>query len=319
MSYTVNELCKNLDEKITNLGINPKFRENPAYEAALSAIDGLISQMNMFEEIDKVKVNEEKGAISFTWTNQFGVTHTLNITCPNPDSIDCVSVEEKAPYHDSKGNIIKEKIASEESANFDNNSGMVTIYENSAYVSNMNCKYGKCFNTVSTEMRNYDNMGLMREREYKTFNANELDDDISRVDANAMLDIPRQAFTTGFWSDKYFTRIKLVRDQMDTARCVYDEKPSGKRYSAITPLSSEHGLRDMYMIGDAFQKDIEINPLSSELIEMLIKNEKNQKVADALRFFAVDREKYYYSTSKDPDFVYEGFEQTKEVNRQNKR
>ena len=61
--YNVKELREKLVEKVTGLGINPKFKENPAYAAAISEIDSLIGQMNMFEAAESVTVQEEQGRI----------------------------------------------------------------------------------------------------------------------------------------------------------------------------------------------------------------------------------------------------------------
>ncbi len=38
MNYSVKELREKLEEKISGLGINQKFKENPAYASALAEI-----------------------------------------------------------------------------------------------------------------------------------------------------------------------------------------------------------------------------------------------------------------------------------------
>ena len=46
--YSVSELREQWKEKVLELGLDPKWTENPAFYSALDEADGLISQMNMW-------------------------------------------------------------------------------------------------------------------------------------------------------------------------------------------------------------------------------------------------------------------------------
>ena len=74
----------------------------------------------------------------------------------------------------------------------------------------------------------------------------------------------------------------LVRDKLDTAKIISEDRTKGIKYSAITPLNQEHGLRDMALLG-GYDPYVVIPPLSQEEIEVMIQRESNPKVAEGLR------------------------------------
>ena len=179
-------------------------------------------------------------------------------------------------------------------------------------IDNIDCSVGKCNNYTWAEKKCYAADGVMRDREYKKFSRGELIEDFDKSRIDSMLYVPRQAFDFGPWHNKYETRMLLKRDKLDTARIVSEDKTKGIRYSAVTPLNQEHGLRDMVLPSgyDPYPQDVVIFPLSIEEIEAMIQRESNPKVAEGLRAYAVDRENYYYSTSNDKNFVSEGISQS---------
>ena len=60
----------------------------------------------------------------------------------------------------------------------------------------------------------------------------------------------------------------------------------------------------MYPIGGGPYREMEIQPLSQEEIEKLIKMHKNPKTQEVLRLYAKDRDKFYYNSAEDRNFVY---------------
>lgn len=314
--YNVKELREKLVEKVAGLGIEPKFKENPAYASAISEINSLIGQMNMFESAESVTVQEEQGSISFNWISPVGVKYSMSISCSSPETFSCVRTEEKKPFIGTNGQTIREKNVIEQVATIDK-SGFITLITNGSMVDNIDCSVGKCNNTTWAEKKYYTANGVMRDREYKGFSRGELTEDFDRTRVGSMLYIPRQAFGFGFWHDKYETRTLLTRDKLDTARIFSEDKSKGIRYSAITPLNQEHGLRDMVLPGgyDPYPQDVVISPLSHEEIETMIQRENNPKVAEGLRVYAVGRENYYYSTSEDKYFVSEGISQSQGISK----
>ena len=109
MNYSVKELREKLEEKIYGLGIDSRFRENPAYASALASIEKLISQMNMFEASESVTVREEEGMISFNWTSMTGDAYSICISSFSPETFKCIRIEEKKPFIGVNGQTIREK------------------------------------------------------------------------------------------------------------------------------------------------------------------------------------------------------------------
>ncbi len=54
-----------------------------------------------------------------------------------------------------------------------------------------------------------------------------------------LLYIPRQAFDFNFWGDKYEARTMLVREKLDMARIIHEDRAKGVKYNATTPLNQE--------------------------------------------------------------------------------
>lgn len=311
MYYSVEELRDKLIEHVVGLGIDKSFLENPAFASAISQIDNLIGQMNMFEAEEAVTVKEENGSISFNWTSSVGDKYSMRISCSSPNTFKCVRIEEKKPFIGTNGQNIRQKNVVEEVATIDK-SGFITLTTNGSMVDNFDCGYGKCNNSTWSERKYYTSNGVMRDREYKNLGRGELTEDFDKTTISSMLDIPRQAFDFGLVSSNFESRTLLVRDKLDTARIVREDRKKGIRYNAITPLSQEHGLRDMELVGgyELYPQDVNIPPLSQEEIEEMIQRENDPKVQEGLRGYAVGRTNYSYNSAEDEYFVCEGISQT---------
>lgn len=317
MYYSVKELRDKLIERVIGLGVDKSFLENPAFASAISQIDSLIGQMNMFEAAEAVTVKEENGNISFDWTSPVGDKYSMSISSSSPETFRCVRTEEKKSFIDTNGQSIKRKNVVEEVATIDK-SGSITLTTNSSIVDNIDCRIGKCNNYTWSEKKCYTSNGVMRDREYKSFARGELSVDFDRAEIDSMLFIPRQAFDFGVWHDKYESRTLLVRDKLDTAKIISEDRTKGIKYSAITPLNQEHGLRDMAALLDGYgpyPQNVVIPPLSQEEIEIMIQRESNPKVAEGLREYAVGRNTYSYNSAEDKHFISEGISQSQGISR----
>ena len=310
--YSIKELRDKLANKILELGIDSKFQENPAFDAAIDEIDNLISQMNMFEAEEKIIVSKTQESISFRWNSPTGGKYSLNISSATPETFKCIKIEEREPFVGTNGKTIKSKNVVEKIATIDKSSGFFTLITNGSMIDNANFDVGKCNNSTWAEKKYYTSYGVMITREYKRFPTGELTEDFDKATVDSMLYTSRQAFDSGFWNNNYETRTLLTRDKLDTATIVSEDKKRGIRYIAITPLSQEYGLRDMILLNgyDSYPQDIVISPLSLEKIEEMLKKEKDPKVAEGLRNYAVGRENYYYNSADDKNFVCEGISQS---------
>lgn len=313
MYYSVKELRDKLIERVIGLGVDKSFLENPAFASAISQIDNLIGQMNMFEAAEAVTVKEENGNISFDWTSPVGDKYSMSISSSSPETFRCVRTEENKSFIDTNGQNIRQKNVIEEVATIDK-FGSITLTTNGSIVDNIDCKIGKCNNYTWSEKKCYTSNGVMRDREYKSFARGELSVDFDRAEIDSMLFIPRQAFDFGVWHDKYESRTLLVRDKLDTAKIISEDRTKGIKYSAITPLNQEHGLRDMALLG-GYDPYVVIPPLSQEEIEVMIQRESNPKVAEGLREYAVGRNTYSYNSAEDKHFISEGISQSQGISR----
>lgn len=316
MYYTVEELRDKLIEHIIGLGIDNNFLENPSFSSAISQIDDLISQMGMSESIKTVTAKEENGEISFDWVSSDGVKYSMSIWSSSPETFRCVRTKEEKPFIGLNGQSIRQKEVIEEVATIDEY-GFITLTANGSMIDNIDCKMDECNNLTWSEKKYYTSDGVMRDREYKSFTKGKLSENFDRANVNSMLLIPRNAFDSGFSNDKYESRTLLIRDKLDTARILIEDKKRGIRYSAITPLSQENGLRDMVLFGgyDPYPQNVVIPPLSQEEIEAMIQRESNPKVAEGLRGYAIGRNTYSYDSAEDKYFISEGIPQSKGISR----
>lgn len=301
--YNVKELRERLQEKVSELGISPKFQENPAYISALREIDDLISGMNMFEDHDKVMVNTESGVISFSYSSPSGDKYSLSISSNSPETFKCIKTTEKKPFVGTDGQTIEQKEALEVVTTI-SDKGFITIDQSYSSIDNVNCEQNMCNNTISGERKSYSNNGLMMEREYRFLGTGTLTEDIRHASINSMLYLPRQAFNIGGISYNMCKEsTKLVRDKLDTARMIHIEN-GNVTYSATVPLNQEHGLQDMYtMGGEPFPEEVIIPAISQEQIEAMIARENNTKVQEDLRLYANGRDNYSYDSNLDTHFV----------------
>lgn len=302
MNYSVEELRDKLAEKVSGLGINSKFKENPAYEEVISKIDNLISQMNMFEAAKDIIVTEKSHTISFAWNASDGRKYSMDISCPTPDTFSCTRVEEEPTHTNMNGRSFRVKNIIEEVAMLDK-SGCVTLRTNGSSIDDLNCGNSWCNNITWSEKSEYDTYGVMSEREVKHFHMSELMQSFDNADINSILYIPRQAYGRGIFSDRFESRTLLRRDSLDTARVVQEDK-SGIRYNATNVLNQEHGLKNLILNGGGYLQDVVIDPLPKEQVDEMIQRESNPKVREGLKRYATGRENYRYDSAQDKNFVY---------------
>lgn len=312
MYYSVEELDKNLEEKLFELGVDPRFKENPAFEAALSNIKGLILNMGifLFDKAKNVTVKQEGKGMYFEWISEDGKKYLMNIYSLNPDTFTCVRTEEYVPFVSSDGKTVRSKGAIEEIATIDKY-GFITLTENTSFVDNVDCNFDECYNTTHTSKKYYTSKGVMRDREDKGFSRCKIPFSFDFVKAGIMLNTPRNSN-----NHKYQTRTTLIREKLDTAQMVVEVDGKGVIYSAKTRLDQQHGLRDMEVYtGGSYPQDVVIPPLSQEEIEEMIQRESNPKIAEGLRECAVGRENYYYNSAEDRNFICKNMSNSQGISR----
>lgn len=299
-------LRKELKKYILNLGVDKRFLENPAFDSALAEIDSLISRMYMFEASEQIGIKVDDQKIDFEYVSPSLTKYTFTISCSNPNSFSCIRTEENKPYLGTNGKWISEKSVTE-SVTTINNNGTIDININEAKATDFDCKKEQSKIFSSAEKRHYSPNGVMISRTYKSFNEFLQPTELMHLSVSVMLNIPRLSFN-GLYDNRYNRLLHLTRDKLDTANILVIDYNTDFRYSAVTELNSEHGLRDMVTLGghDPFPQKVFIPKLSQEEIEKLINKEKNPKVVAELRQLAIGREEYEYNSVEDKNFAYEG-------------
>ncbi len=308
MYYSVKDLREKLYEKLFGLGLNPEFKNNPAFGRVVDRIDSLMAQMNMFKAQEGVLVSDDGKTISFEWTSSVGEANTFVISAVGKNEIRCIKTSTKSEGYNKAfnkeliGKTIVEEVATLEPT------GQLVLEEHGSLLYNTNVKPNACDNSAWSEKCLYDQYGVMINREYKGYKTGELTERIQLASPNSALYIAREAFKPGFWYDKYDTRTLLVRDSYDTARVVHEDKTRGIIYNAKTPLNNEHGYQNMVLLGgyDPYPTDTMILPKTEAEVDIELDRETDKKVVEGLRRYAKGREEYYYIAKEDPHFRCEG-------------
>ena len=316
MNYSVGELRKNLEEKVFALGIDPRFRENPAYSTVIADMLGVISQMNLFEKEDSILVHDENGRISFTYNKSPKQKQTVIISKYGSDGVRCASFEKSI---DDEGNHRTEAF---ESIAVIRDSGYMDLQTNHGFVDDYGCskEKGECNSQSSGSRAVYSPEGIMESREDKYFPRTEKMLYIENSDGypeEVAFREPRAGFDGKFYSEYFEKHTILRREKLDTAGIYSVDKKAGTVFSSVVPLSTEHSLRNMSLCsGYAFSFDnIYIPPLSQEKIDALIERENNPKVEAGLRKLAVGRDTYSYDSTTDSHFLREGFENSEKFSK----
>lgn len=304
MYYNISELMDNLGEKVEELGISPAFKENPAYDTALGSISALLHEIysELPEQKKEAQFSLKNGVISSACDGKYAIS----IFCDDPTTFRCIRTKEKAPYFGTGGVMYRCKDVIEEVVTVDEKSGHMTLTTNRAWLYADDSMKGECINSTNSEKCDYTSDGIMERREMKDFGTGKLFEDYNREGIGSMLHIPRSAFGMSLWSDKYEYRKLLTREKLDTARLVVEDKKKNIKYNATVKLSSQRGLKNMYLDDPALPEDITIMPLLPAEIDELIQSEKDPRVAAGLRKYAVGRDQYFYNSRDDRYFVCEG-------------
>lgn len=306
MYYNISELRANLGEKVEELGISPAFKENPAYDTAMNSIGNLIGAMNLPDQVQKMQVHLDSGVISFACDLPSGEKYAMSIFCDDPTTFRCIRTQEKASYIGTGGVMYRCKDVIEEVVTIDEKSGYMTLTTNGALLYADDSMKGECSNTTWSEKCDYTSDGIMERRDKKDFGTGKLSEYYNMAGVGSMLYIPRRAFEMFGWSDRYEKRETLVREKLDTARLVYEDKEKNIKYNATVQLSSQYGLKNMNLDYNEFREDITIMPLLPAEIDELIQSEKDPRVAAGLKKYAVGRDQYFYNSRDDRYFVCEG-------------
>ena len=292
--YDKADVVNNLEKEIFNLGIDSKFKENPAFNEILE------NYIRWFQNANSIAVQKEEGKIIFNWNSNDSTKHSMIISSYQPQVLNCITLDKKETLD---GIVTTEKIAQENTASINDN-GDITLIKNHSLVNNVNSKVGKCDNFTNAEKFIFTKDGIMQLKEEITFPQLELADDIKSVNVGSMLFAARQDLNSP--SNYFKTKRSFRRDMLDTAYYTYENNVNDEKFSYIGPLNQEHGLKNMKQIGGyEHPMPVVIPTLSSEQIDAMIQRESDPKVREGLKKLAVGRENYYYNPELDKNYTSE--------------
>lgn len=309
MEYTVTELRSNILSKLFDLGIIPKFKENPALSSALAEIDGLIDTIPADKIGENVRVKQVDKAITFTCADEDDNVYAFGITSYEPASFKCFLLTEKLAVYPNEEPVqqrnVIEKIVSIEENNY------LNITTSGSTIDNYECPIGKCNNSVWQENERYSAEGIMTKKEIINYKRGEINDDYKTVSIDRMLYIPRKskiAFDE-FIESLISKKTTISREYLDTARIFINDKENNRVFASSVPLNQENGLRNMEVEDHYLNAPAEvfIPPVEDWEIDLMITSESNPKVQEGLEHLASGRNKYSYDSTTDKLFERTGY------------
>ena len=290
---TVYNLKYKTEEYLDSLGIEPSFKNNPAYAKVVDTISSLIP---MHEDTDRFVIGKDGNAIVLSYTNsETKIKDTVRIYSPTETQIYCVRTTES--IRKEAGKEINEKLVVFLDAHYYGKVDMTTIY---GVADDKNCEYNRCNYLCSIDRKEYDKYGVQEHEEIKnspilkstTFGLKEFD---SQKIENEY----KWANTQPSWWEH---RTTVHREKLDVAYVTFENRKTGEKYTGLQPINQEHGLQDL-SYSTNWDEHIIINGLlNSEIEEMLSK--EDPKVAEGLRAYTNGRESLSYDSELDKRTYY---------------
>ncbi len=294
--YSVKELLENINQKVSDLGLSPVIKLNPAYKTALAHIIVLISQIGMKDKTDTIEVLEKDNIISFEFNKNMNEKYTIRISVPYKDTLRCERAIEKKEI--INGDEVKTKTVDEVISKIDD-MGNLVITSNYGEANNLHCDRDMCNIIYGAERKVYNNFGIMEKREIRRFPKYGTNKNIEEVSNMFILSGARDCFNT----KGYSTRTLLVREKIDVAKVVYENNRTMENYIGMRLLNGKNGYADMSISSrNLFDNHVIIRPLMIQEIEKMIDEETDPKVRIGLREYAKDREFYSYDSDEDVNY-----------------
>lgn len=296
--YSVKELRENFVEILIKLGVNEKFKDNPAFSNVIAELDGEISRMNMGTDYENIQVTETDSSISFKYSSVTNSNYTMSIEIQENGNIRCLTTESKTDHLDNTKQMRKKDIT-EINISIDDQ-GYITNETHFGHLNDLDCQNYQCNVQSSARKEEYNPEGIMVTSEYKLYNEYKQPFDIDGLPLVGALQ--KDAFRIGSAADNGYSYKEIISRRMfDTGRLYIDDKRNNQNYSGIVQLSGEYGYRKLGYLLHNYQPQT-INPLSNDQIEQEINKDPNEKVRQALRNISHGRDTYYYSSLDDPSF-----------------
>ena len=316
MEYTVTELKSNMLSKLFELGISPKFKENPALSSALAEIEGLIDTIPLDKVQEEPNVKQHERAITFTCIDNEDNAYALGLTSYDSTSFKCFLLTEKSSIP-MDGFPMHQRDVIEKTVSIEGNK-YLTITTSGSSIDDYKAEKGECNNSVWQETENYSSKGIMLKKEIINFKRGVLKEDFKTASIDSMLYIPRKSILAHdeFINNLRAKRTVLSREHLDTAYLYIEDRENNTFFSSSVPLNQESGLRNM-VVDDVYlngPKEVFIPPVETWEIDLMITSESNPKVQEGLKSISQGREKYSYDSTTDKRFERIGFKDSLQPN-----
>ena len=296
----VTELLNDIDGVVTRLGINPKFKENPAYKTVLAHLYTLIDQMGITNN-DSELVSENKNFINLNWIYKAaGDYYDFKIVVPSNNEIICERTNEEFTKDKDGKSVIRKKVVNI-SATLDDIGG-IKILSKYGEANDYECGNNDCNVYYGVEEKNYNLYGVMERREYRSFPKTKMRFNVRNITSEQMFINTSGAFSAiNYRKKEVYERCKL-----DVANVLIVDRVTGEYYSGKELIDSTYGLADLSINGrvrNNLNRHVVINPLMDSEIEEILEKE-DPRVAEGLRIYTKDRENFEYDSEKDKSYVY---------------
>lgn len=293
----VHEFIEKLDENIMELGLNPKFKDNPAYRKVLDEIRYYISGMNMANDIDKVWVSKDEDGYTIEYKSPY-VEKKYNLriwVSYGKNELFCREVIESKKLSETKDYV--EKVVEVTKSRLDGD--RIEIRKDNGVADNINCEYGKCNILCSSMRKVYDKYGVQETEERELFNPSQVYGDVTRIETNAILAITNQAFNSPYWRQRTMAR----REYLDVVNIDFEDKNTGEKFIGKQELNQENGLQDLKFSVFHLSDHEVIQPLMNEEIEDMLDKE-DPKVAEGLRRYIEGRDRFSYDSENSKECLH---------------
>ena len=295
--YGIKELKEKFVEKIFGLGVDPAFKENPAFAHVLAEMARLLPQPDENGNYPGALIKDENGTISFS-CKQDGKEYSYKIQDFDSKEFrftrsvksDYKLVDDIHGRMGTKQDCIEQDVVLSKEKEIE-----ITTYRGTAEDRTLDSS--EIY--TSSEKARYASDGIMVEREYTTFpKSNHFSAD--RLEAGNLFDHAKTSsrdYDSKWTATRKFADVAFVYEVQRVNR---DIKPTFRGYAYI---NQEHGLRDIRISPIIKSFDTVISPLSQQAIDEMIAREPNEKVKEGLRRISKDRDKFYYNPADDINYV----------------
>ena len=280
-------------EKIMKLDIEPAIKSNPAFPKIIADIARLVPEKAVKDVRFDVR-DEGKIIISDNDNN-----YTCSIQSTDSTSF-TVNVTNEQPIHKEDGRVGIGKACTEKRVELKGGTDLRLVTYSGSAKDSVN---GIVYPESHYEEKWYTQNGVVRdieERTYKESSSNSYDGrTVENLDVTNILYTPKQS--TSSYDKKRF----ISREGFDVASVLETDAQGNKLYKGHVQINNEYGVSDMN-IGNRYQEvDPKIEPFSPELVEIIIKKEKDPRTQEELRNRAKtqNRENYSYDATLDPNYV----------------